>query len=71
MTKPKIMQSDYFIRRRELGFKKRIGFDDEFCKKIILSLNEYYNDVSSDIGGIFNLEFSLNGWVITLKIVTA
>lgn len=61
MTKSKFIQSDYFIKRRELGFKKKLGFDDVFCKKLALSLNDCYSDVRSDIGGIFNLEFSLNG----------
>lgn len=50
-----------FLHKRELGFRKKLGFDDELTKKLTASLEICHYSGKRDVGGIFNLEFSSNG----------
>lgn len=55
-----------FLRDRELGFNSYLGFNDDISRKIYTNLNAYAADIPAsrcgvDQGGIFNLEFSLDG----------
>lgn len=54
------------IRNRELGFKTKIGYEDELSRKIYHNMDANNSSIttdreSPDQGGIFNLEFSLDG----------
>lgn len=55
-----------FLRNREYGFKKKIGYEDDIAAKIYSNIDAYCCDIPSEKqqlnqGGIFNLEFSLDG----------
>lgn len=56
-----------WLRRREYGFRKRIGDEDSFYKSLYSSIAPqltWPDDNSLDspnFGGIFGLEFSLDG----------
>lgn len=53
------------IRDRELGRKRKLGYDDDVHKKIYSNFDAYVSDIPMNKvntkGGIFNLEFSLDG----------
>lgn len=55
-----------FLRHREYGMKKKIGYDTDIAVKLYRNLDAYICDIPSEKqpleqGGIFNLEFSLDG----------
>lgn len=56
-----VFSSEKFLRKRELGFKRKLGYQDELCRKLISSLERNEDYLDANLGGIFNLEFSLNG----------
>lgn len=54
------------IRNRELGLRNKIGDEDEISRMIYYNMKGTGSSVpsgkdSTDQGGIFNLEFSLDG----------
>ena len=56
-----------WIRRREYGIKNRIGDENKFLKSLYTSISPQKQwptddcDRKTGFGGIFNLEFSLDG----------
>lgn len=56
------------IRDRELGRKRKLGYDDDVHKKIYSNFDAYVSDIPMNKvntkGGIFNLEFSLDGKIL-------
>lgn len=54
------------IRNREIGSRTKIGYEDELSRKIYYNMDASESSIpsekdSTDQGGIFNLEFSLDG----------
>lgn len=60
-NRTKLFSNPMFLTKRELGFRKKLGFEDDLCKKLIESYDEYHSAQNTETGGIFNLEFSQTG----------
>lgn len=64
------MLSNYrILEDRMLNIKKNVGHSDEIARKIYTSIDAYQADIpmhtcTADQGGIFNLEFSLDGYLL-------
>lgn len=56
-----ILNGPNWIRKRELTLKWGIGYHDKLAKKFITSLENTASRLDTDHGGVFNLEFSLDG----------
>lgn len=56
-----VFRNTDFLRKRELGFKRHLGYEDHLAKKLITSLESFESKLNNEQGGIFNLEFSLDG----------
>lgn len=58
-----------WLRDRELGVKRRLGFEDAFSEKLYYSLlpcnswDQFQHTSNKIHGGVFNLEFSPDGFV--------
>ncbi|CAH0554462.1 unnamed protein product [Brassicogethes aeneus] len=67
-NKNNVFIRDYLVQR-SLGNKCRIGFNDDLSFKLYSKFNNYVvkserNKSSNCLGGIFNLEFSLDGRIL-------
>lgn len=61
-----LLNTPRLLRDRELGFKRKLGYDDEMTRKIYANMNTSESSIPvrshmTKEGGIFNLEFSLDG----------
>lgn len=55
------------LKDREYGMKRKIGYNNDIAAKLYRNLDAYACDIPSEKhqmgqGGIFNLEFSLDGY---------
>lgn len=56
-----VFENTDYLRKRELGWKREIGYHDKIARKIVYSLEYSASKLHTEDGGIFNLEFSLDG----------
>lgn len=54
------------LRHREYGMKKKLGYENDIAAKLYRNVDAYICDIpaqkqEANQGGIFNLEFSLDG----------
>lgn len=63
-----ISMKDY-LEHRAYGYKRKIGYDDVLSFKLYSNFNNYVlrpnqKAPSKEVGGVFNLEYSLDGSVL-------
>lgn len=63
---PYSLNNYHIIRDREIGRRPELGHDESLARKIYSNFDAYQSDIplqkhTANQGGIFNLEFSLDG----------